>query len=222
MERARRELHRALRLPYTRSMKFLRVSFVLVALIGCKDKAPASEPPPADKPAETKPAETKPTETKPAAEAPADKPAGGDGWITYTSKEGKYTIELPTKPKEQAQGGASMVMSEFGATAADDRTAGCGMAVAPVPAKDADPATMLEAMSKGYKTDATILEEKDIKMGTWPGKHLVIQNARHRKWIRLYVIDGKLYINNCGAPFDRGDKEAPTAKRVLESFKLTT
>lgn len=200
-------------------MQLLRLSVALVALVACKDKAPEASKDPV--PAADKPAD-KPVVEKPAEKPAAVAPAAADGWITYTSKEGKYTIEFPTTPKEQAQGGASMAMSEFGATAADDRTAGCGMAVAPVPAKDADPATMLEAMSKGYKTDAKILEEKDIKLGAWPGKHLVIENSRHRKWIRLYVIDGKLYINNCGAPFDRGDKEAPTAKRVLESFKLTT
>jgi hypothetical protein len=131
-------------------------------------------------------------------------------------------MEFPTAPTEKGQGGASMVMSEFGATEADSRTAGCGMATAPVPNKDADPKTMLGAMATGYKADAKVLEEKDITInGKYPGKHLVIENAKHRKWIRLYVIEGKLYINNCGAPFDRADKEAPIAMRVLESFKLT-
>jgi len=175
-------------------------------------KCGAPGEPPADKPVADNPVADKPVADKPTTE----------GWTTYTSKEGKYTMEFPTAPTEKGQGGASMVTSEFGATEADARTAGCGMATTPVPNKDADPATMLGAMATGYKTDAKVLEEKDLTInGKYPGKHLVIENAKHRKWIRLYVIEDKLYIHNCGAPSDRGDKEAPIAMRVLESFKLT-
>jgi hypothetical protein len=196
-------------------MNKIAMLLVLVGMVSCKDKdkapAPAASPPPAETPA-VKPAD--PAVAKPA-DPPAEAPAAG--WTTYTSKTGNYSMEFPTAPTEKG----TMVMSEFGATDADSRTAGCGMAVAPVPNKDADPKTMLEAMTTGYKADAKVLEEKDITVGKHPGKHLVIENAKHRKWIRVYVIDDKLYINNCGGPFDRGDKDAPTAKRVLESFKLT-
>ena len=115
-----------------------------------------------------------------------------------------------------------MVMSEFGATEADPRTSGCGVAATPVPSKTADPKVMLEGMTTGYKADAKVIEDKDITIEGHPGKSLIIENKRHRKWIRLYVIDALLVINNCGGPFDRGDKDEATAKRVLDSFKPTT
>jgi hypothetical protein len=194
-------------------MKQVAFVLMLAALSSCKDKTPIPAAPPTDKPAD--PPAVKPAE--PPADKPADKPTAA-GWTTYTSKEGKYTIEFPTPPTEKGM----MVLSEFGATDADSRTAGCGMATSPVPNKAADPKAMLDAMAGGYKADAKVLEEKDIKIGKYPGKHLVIENAKHRKWIRVYVIDDKLYINNCGGPFDRADKDAPTAMRVLESFKPTT
>jgi hypothetical protein len=203
-------------------MRPIHLIFAVFALVACKDKTPTpvASDKPADKPADPPAAPAdKPAEVpaaKPAEPAVAAKP-GADGWTTYTSKEGKYTIEFPTPPKEQGM----MVMSEFGATDADKRTSGCGMATAPVPNKDAVPKTMLDAMVAGYKADAKVLEEKDITIDKHPGRHLVIENEKHRKWIRVYVVDDKLYINNCGAPFDRGAKDAATAKRVLESFKLT-
>jgi hypothetical protein len=194
------------------------LAVALMVVMGCKDKAPEPKVGPAES---APPPVTKADEPKPAAPAPAPPaapaPAAGGEWTTYTSKEGKYTIEFPTKPKEQG----AMVMSEFGATDADSRTSGCGMASVPSPNKAADPATVLNAMTAGYKANAKVLEEKDITINGAPGKHLVIENEKHRKWIRVYLINDRIYINNCGGPFDRGDKDAPTAKRVLESFKPT-
>lgn len=200
-------------------MTSARLSLSIAALAlaaACNDKKPvvADKPaaPPVDKPADPPVADKTPP--------PADKPVAA-GWRLFTSKEGNFTIDLPSDPKEQGQGGAMMAMSEFGATDADSRTSGCGIAYAPAPGGGANPEVMLDAMVKGYKANAKVLEEKDIKLGTYPGKSVVIENTSHRKWIRVYVADGKLYINNCGGPFDRGDKDAPTATRVLDSFKLT-
>ena len=73
--------------------------------------------------------------------------------------------------------------------------------------------------------------ERQTKAGAYPAaelekqKRLVGQMEQRTELDevnnRLYVIEDKLYIHNCGAPSDRGDKEAPIAMRVLESFKLT-
>jgi len=191
------------------------------ATSGCKDKA-SELGKPADKPADIaadKPAETrddtvaaKPADT--AAAQPATTPAA-DGWTTYSSKEGKYTIEFPTPPKVNGM----IVTAEFGVTDKDSRTSACGMTAAPLPGDESQAATMLNAMATGYKADATVIKDKDITIGKYPGRSLIIQTEKHRKLFRLYVIGDKLYINNCGGPFDRADADAPTAKRVLDSFK---
>jgi hypothetical protein len=183
----------------------------VAATSGCKDK-------PADVVA-TKPAEprvdtvaARPADT--AAARPPTTPAA-DGWTTYSSPEGTYSIEFPTPPKVKGM----LVVAEFGVTDKDSRTSACGIAASPLPGDESQAATMLDAMATGYKTDATVIEEKDITIGKYAGKSLVIQTERHRKSFRLYVIKDKLYINNCGGPFDRADADAPTAKRVLDSFK---
>lgn len=204
----------------------------LTASSGCKDKASAPGKS-ADKPADIaadKPAETrddtvaaKPADTAAAkpADIAADKPAtapAADGWTTYSSDEGKYTIEFPSPPKVKGM----LVTAEFGVTDKDSRTSACGMAASPLPGDESQAATMLNAMTTGYKADATVIEDKDITIGKYPGKSLIVETAKHRKLFRLYVIGNKLYINNCGGPVDRADADAPTAKRVLDSFKPAT
>ena len=191
------------------------VMVALVAGSACKDKSPTISDKPADpaaKPADTGSAgdtvAAKPTDPAPAAPA-------ADGWTTYTSSDGAYTIELPKPPKVNGM----LVTAEFGVTDKDSRTSACGIAATPLPGDASQAATMLNAMATGYKTDAKVIEEKDITIGKYPGKSLIVETPKHRKLFRLYVIGDKLIINNCGGPFDRADADAPTAKRVLDSFK---
>ena len=156
--------------------------------------------------------------------AAADKPAAFEPkWEKYTSKEGKYTIELPTTPKEQEAQGMKIVGSEFGVTAGDDRTAMCGVAFMALPgdAAKADPKTLLDGATARHKQNAEVIEEKDLKLGKVPGRSLVVKNASHQKWMRVFVNAGTLYIANCGGPFDRADKDGPIATKALDSFVFT-
>jgi hypothetical protein len=177
---------------------------------------------PADKPIADKPAD-KPIVDKPAdkpiADKPADKPAGPT-WETYTSKDGGYTIDFPSKVEEKDQGGMKMVMAQFGMSAADTREATCGVVFLKLPDPKADPKTVLESAIARHKENATIIEDKDVKLGKHPGKSLVVETPKHRKWMRVYLVNGTIYITNCGGPFDRAAADGPIAMKTLDSFKL--
>lgn len=192
--------------------------FVLGAATACKqDKKtePAGEPatkPTADKPAA--PAADKPAEpAKPAAFEPT--------WEKYESKDGGFTIELPSKPEEKDQGGMKIVGAEFGTTAADDRTAMCGVAYMSLGDVKADPKVMLDGATARHKQNAKVIEEKDVTLGKYPGRSLVVENDSHRKWMRVYIVDKTIYVLNCGGPFDRAATDGPIATKALDSFALT-
>ncbi len=201
----------------------MKHSMMVVALLGlapiagCKKSNDAV--PTTGSGAVTSPAEPKPAEPKLAEPAPAPA-AAGPAWETATSKEGKFTVELPGKPNEQKQGAMTILGAEFGTTATDDRTAMCGAVFVELPAVPPDVKQTFDGATLRHKDGATVVEEKDVKLGDVPGRHLVVENASHRKYMRLYIKGSTMYLVNCGGPFDRAATDGPIATRVLESFKL--
>ncbi|MDQ3339129.1 MAG: hypothetical protein M4D80_28545 [Myxococcota bacterium] len=144
-------------------------------------------------------------------------------WEKYTSKDGGYTIELPSTPKEQDAQGMKIVGAEFGVTAADDRTAMCGVAFMDLPpeALKADPKVMLDGATTRHKQNATVIEEKDVKLGKNPGRSIVVKNDTHQKWMRAFIANKRIYILNCGGPFDRAESDGKVATKALDSFAFT-
>jgi hypothetical protein len=144
-------------------------------------------------------------------------------WEKYTSKDGGYTIELPSTPKEQDAQGMKIVGAEFGVTASDDRTAMCGVAFMDLPAEaqKADPKVMLDGATARHKQNATVIEEKDVKLGKNPGRSIVVKNDTHQKWMRAFIANKRIYILNCGGPFDRAESDGKVATKALDSFAFT-
>jgi hypothetical protein len=144
-------------------------------------------------------------------------------WEKYTSKDGGYTIELPSTPKEQDAQGMKIVGAEFGVTATDDRTAMCGVAFMDLPAEalKADPKVMLDGATARHKQNATVIEEKDVKLGKNPGRLIVVKNETHQKWMRAFIANKRIYILNCGGPFDRAESDGKVATKALDSFAFT-
>lgn len=175
---------------------------------------PALEPGVKPQPSEAAPEGTKP-EAKPVEAAPA-----AQVWDKFTSKDGGFTIELPGKAEERDQNGVKMVGAEFGATASDPRTSMCGAAYVTLPAVE-DAKTTLEGAVAKHKENATVVEDKEIMLGKVPGRSLIVENTSHRKWMRVYLDGKKLFIINCGGPFDRAATDGPLALKAVASFALT-
>jgi hypothetical protein len=200
--------------------KHLAIVATLVLAAACTKDKP-KEPPPAVT------SEKKTVDIAKPADKPADKPAVAPAeppapkWEKYTSKEGKYTIDLPAKGEEQEQGGMKIVGATFGTTATDDRTAMCGVAYMDLPDPKADPKVMLDGATARHKQNAEVLEEKDITLDKNPGKSIVVKNSSHQKWMRVFIVDKKrIYVLNCGGPFDRAATDGPIATKALDSFAL--
>jgi hypothetical protein len=212
----------------------LRISavtlFALLAATGCKKEEKKTEP-------VTGSAAAEPAVTTGSGSAMTDTGSGsaaaGSGsavaaapaelkWEKFTSKDGGFSIELPAKPEEQEQGGMKIVGAQFGTTATDDRTAMCGVAYMNLgDAAKGDPKVMLDGATARHKQGAKVIEEKDVKLGKYPGRSIIVQNDTHRKWMRVYIVEKNIYVLNCGGPFDRGDTDGLVATKALDSFALT-
>ncbi len=196
----------------------------LVAIAGCKKQDEPAATPSAGStepaPAVATPGTATPKIVPPDAEVPATPPPAGPAWETYTSKEGKFSLELPGKPMEKAEGTMTMVMAEFGTTTADPRTATCGAVYMALPPDAKDHKVTFDGATARHKQNAKVIEEKAVKLGKHPGRSLIVENDTHRKWMRIYAANNTLYIVNCGGPFDRAESDGVVATRVLESFKL--
>lgn len=213
--------------------------FALLAFTACKkeekkadpaakpaDPAMAGSDKPADKPVDTGSASVAAGSAVAGSAAPGSAAAAPPAelkWEKFTSADGKFTIELPSTPKEQVQSGMKMVGAEFGKTATDDREAMCAVAYLDLPeqAQKADPKVMLEASMAKHKQGATVVEEKDVKLGKNPGKAIVIDTDAHRKHMRTYIANNRIYVLTCGGPSDRKLDDGKIAVKALDSFAFT-
>jgi hypothetical protein len=194
----------------------LAVIAALALVAGCNKSDP--KPGPAQEPG----AKPQPSQAAPDAIKPPEA-AASQTWETFTSKDGGFVMELPGKPQEREQGGLKMVGAEFGATADDPRTAMCGASWLDLPTQGnekPDPKVVLDAAIARHKQDAKVIEEKAITLGAHPGTSLIVENTSHRKWMRVYLVDGRFYTLNCGGPFDRAATDGPIALKSLASFAL--
>lgn len=213
----------------------LAALFALIAVSGCEKKK--TEPAPAvasgsavvaaDKPAPTPPTQ-EPGSAAPGSDAPGSAAPGSaaaapaePAWEKFTSKDGGFTIELPSKPEVQDANGMKIVGAQFGKTATDDREAMCGVAYMNLgDAAKADAKTMLDGATARHKQGAKVIEDKDIKLGKYPGRSLIVETDKHRKWMRVFIVEKNIYVLNCGGPNDRGDSDGKIALKALDSFAL--
>jgi hypothetical protein len=83
------------------------------------------------------------------------------------------------------------------------------------------PKDLLEAGFKAHRASGKVIEEKEIALGKVPGRSLVVETSKHRKWMRTYLAADKTqYSLNCGGPVDRAATDEKIAVKVLDSFKL--
>lgn len=141
-------------------------------------------------------------------------------WVSHTAKDGAYSIELPGKPAESDRSGVKSVDAEFGATDADPRTSLCGVVAMALP-DGSDPAAVLAGATERPKQNATVVEDKELKLGAHPGRSLIVDNPSQRKWLRVYVTDNAMYMLKCSGPVERAEADGPHVQKAFDSFALT-
>jgi hypothetical protein len=150
--------------------------------------------------------------------------ADGPAWQRY-SKAGQFSVELPGPAKESAETLGALTMHSVGAEfhSSDERKGSCGVSRFDFTGRlkgDVTPAKLLELGLGPHKKGGRIVEEKVVALGKHPGRALVVENERHRKWFRAYFVGKVQYTLSCGAPVDRSAVDDAIARRFLDSFKL--
>lgn len=193
----------------------------LISVLGCAcDSATKQNPAANDKPIVEAAKPTQPA-PKPAEPIVPTKPqqATEPKFSRHVSKAGKFSAEFPSKPEERAQGPMTLVAAEFGTTASDTRAALCGVGFMTLPAGAAPKEVTKNALAR-HRESGKIIEERELEIAGHDARSLIVETEQHRKWMRVVVVGQRMYIMNCGGPFDRAAADGPIALRVLDSFQL--
>ena len=141
-------------------------------------------------------------------------------WEEYASKNGAFTIALPSQPIVQEQGEVASVAAEFGMSSSDPRTSTCGVAYSSLGDASTDPKAVLDRVTTRDKQNRKVIEEKDVMLGMHPGRSLIVDTELHRMRKRVYVVGATLYVLTCGGPLDRAARDEQIATKTLVSFAL--
>jgi hypothetical protein len=201
------------------------------ALSACKKddgKGPSPAGDPKTAPADTKPTDTKPADTKPADTKPADPPpppALGADWKVHTSDAGGYSIKFPGAPTEQEQTQQTPIgplTIHIAAYDGGDRAYLVSWQKQP-PTAPKDPKDVLEGQKEGMLSQfpgAKVTEQKDITLGTNPGRSMIIRMVTPdaTQFTRVYVVGDHMYQI---AMIGQGEGFPAEANVFLDSFALT-
>ncbi len=154
-----------------------------------------------------------------------------EGWVTFSSEEGGFTMLLPKQPKEQRQpittaaGSVDTIMyiAEVGNTAF-----GAGFSDFPASASHADPQTVLAGARDGAakNVNGTVIDEKPIELDGHPGLEIAVEipagaavpgGAMYRG--RLYLVNNRLYQVIYVAL--KKDENSAEYQKLFDSFQLT-
>jgi hypothetical protein len=143
--------------------------------------------------------------------------SAGEKWKEYTWKEGKCSFLLPGKPEEKKS-----ILQLVSGTVTFFAYSG----EVPELAK-ADAATIKklfdstrDMLLKSLKGEKKVLADKDIKLGTYPGRELkVATEPGSVYWTRLYQVGPRYYQLIVSGPRDAATTKA--AEKFFGSFKVS-
>jgi hypothetical protein len=146
-------------------------------------------------------------------------------WKEFASKEGRFTVLMPRTP-EQQQADAE---SDFGKGVLHMNTVQAGKVMYganycdfPAEIKKAPIKQVFDSSRDGAvaNLDGKLADEKEIKLGDYPGREIQIEIAGGKRLFRarVYLVEQRLY-----QVVVLGTKETATSKeadKFLDSFKL--
>jgi hypothetical protein len=145
----------------------------------------------------------------------------------YTSKDGRFTVKFPGKPKESEKTTAT-ALGEVAVVTASYATAGGNVFLvtsSEFPAEATKPerlGTLFDGVRESLKgKDGQVLSDESVMVGKdrWPGRDVEIEKGKLRMRFRLVVRDDRLYqVAVLGTKSFATGKDATT---FIESFEPT-
>ena len=150
------------------------------------------------------------------------------GWETFASKEGRFRVLLPGEPKASK----STSKTERGEIENFTFTIEVGkntyaVAYFDFPGVLPEGKQIKAALEGGQQGllknlgTVKVLEDKEITLDGYPGKHVVVENAEKEYTLtaRLYLVKQRHYTLMISTPLGKAD--APEVRKFLDSFRLT-
>lgn len=148
-----------------------------------------------------------------------------DEWIKYTSKEGRYSVQLPAQPSVDSQEATSASGEKFTQYKA---TLSSGKAIYMIGYFDYPPTTVFafdtarDRMMEGVK--ATLLSERSISLGGAPGREVrlltKILGVEYLMVAKFYDIDRRVYVVQFITPKSDETGVEEKAARYFDSFQV--
>jgi hypothetical protein len=142
--------------------------------------------------------------------------SAGEKWKEYTWKEGKCSFLLPGKPEEK-KNILQLVSGTVTFFAYSGEVPELAKADAAAIKKLFD--STRDMLLKSLKGEKKVLADKDIKLGTYPGRELkVATEPGGIYWTRLYQVGPRYYQLIVSGPRDAATTKA--AEKFFGSFKV--
>lgn len=148
-----------------------------------------------------------------------------DDWINYTSKEGRYSVQLPAQPDVDRQEATSANGEKFTQYKA---TLSSGKAVYMIAYFDYPPSTAFafdaarDRMMEGVK--AILISERSISLHGAPGREIKllmkIQGDDYLMVARFYDVDQRVYVIQFITPKSAEAVVEGNAARYFDSFQV--
>ncbi len=149
-----------------------------------------------------------------------------DDWIKYTSKEGRYTVLLPSQPTVSTQEPTSAAGNKFIQYTASVFGSDVGYMVSYFDY----PAEMIFTLDKARDgmVDAikgTILSEHEISFGSYPGRDLRVSlkdpaGVEYVIHTRFYDIERRVYIVQFIMPKSNESASEKATSKYFDSFQV--
>jgi hypothetical protein len=160
-----------------------------------------------------------PTEAPAPPEAP---PPPADGWAELNSKEGRFTLRFPVKPKSSERRTPLGMRQVFSAEADDGNlTFEISYVDFPFDSPFIGDEARVDFATRGLEFRPGFKEKKDIKLGKYLGAEVVLDDVQLRTYSvhRVYVAGNRLYELEAATHKER--KLPPEFARFFDSFRVT-
>jgi hypothetical protein len=147
----------------------------------------------------------------------------GEQWVTFSPKEGNFTVKLPGEPEELSQDIGGSKGAIYGYTEGDAGVYLVGYVDLPEGTVTGDNASEVldKLVEESGKGEGLVLKSKAITLGKHPGREFIVNvpEIDGSGKCRIYLVGSRLYLTVAvGTEEFMGNKNVDT---FLNSFKLT-